>query len=147
MPPENKMRFLVLFGLIATACTANTNAGERNGPGDDESGLGKQPGGSCYVGGCSGQLCGDDSQNLISTCEWREAYGCYQGAVCERQADGRCGWTVTTTLASCLNAKGERCGGFAGTSCTAGSGCIDDPNDDCQPSTGADCGGVCVIGR
>jgi hypothetical protein len=138
------MRFVLLLGFIATACTAasSSNSGDRSGPGDSESGLAKQP---CYVGGCSGQLCGD-TQNLVSTCEWRESYACYQGAACERQANGQCGWTLAASLASCLSARGETCGGITGKPCAAGSTCVDDPNDDCHPSTGADCGGVCVIG-
>jgi hypothetical protein len=55
----------------------------------------------CYVGGCSGQLC-SDREGAISTCEWRDEYACYQGATCERQDDGTCGWTQTDELAACL---------------------------------------------
>jgi hypothetical protein len=59
--------------------------------------------GSCVVGGCSSQLCVDASQgNVVSTCEYREEYACYKTATCERQSSGRCGWTETTTLKSCL---------------------------------------------
>jgi hypothetical protein len=139
------MRLVLLVGLIATGCVAGSSpgSGDGNSPGGNESGLAKQP---CYVGGCSAQLCGD-SQNLVSTCEWREAYGCYKGAACERQANGQCGWTVSASLARCLSASGETCGGIAGRPCAAGSTCVDDPNDDCHPSTGADCGGVCVTGQ
>lgn len=55
----------------------------------------------CFVGGCSGQLC-SDQEGLISTCEWRAEYACYQDATCERQADDRCGWTATPELTACL---------------------------------------------
>src|SRR5690606_12669702 len=55
----------------------------------------------CYVGGCSGQVC-SDQEGVISTCEWREEYACYQDAKCEVQADGNCGWTQTTELQACL---------------------------------------------
>jgi hypothetical protein len=42
-------------------------------------------------------------------------------------------------------AIGEFCGGIAGIECPDGSLCVDDPNDDCNPSSGgADCGGVCI---
>jgi hypothetical protein len=59
--------------------------------------------GSCVVGGCSGQLCVDSSQgDVVSTCEWRDSYACYQGATCERQQNGQCGWTATPTLTQCL---------------------------------------------
>jgi hypothetical protein len=56
---------------------------------------------SCYVGGCSGQIC-SDQEGVASTCEWRDEYACYQSATCERQADGLCGWTQTTELLACL---------------------------------------------
>lgn len=58
----------------------------------------------CVVGGCSSQLCGEASEDgdMVSTCEWREEYGCYRSATCERQASGKCGWTVTPELTACL---------------------------------------------
>lgn len=54
----------------------------------------------CKVIGCSGQICSD--QEIITTCEWIEAYACYQTAKCERQSDGKCGWTQTADLTRCL---------------------------------------------
>jgi hypothetical protein len=58
--------------------------------------------GACYVGGCSGQIC-SDQQGVISTCEWREEYACYQQfGTCERQANNACGWTPTAELTMCL---------------------------------------------
>lgn len=57
--------------------------------------------GACYVGGCSSQIC-SERQGFITTCEWRPEYACYQTATCERQADGRCGWTETPELDACL---------------------------------------------
>lgn len=56
---------------------------------------------TCYVGGCSGQIC-SDQDGVISTCEWRDEYACYQTATCERQAGGECGWTETPELTACL---------------------------------------------
>ena len=56
----------------------------------------------CMRGGCSGQLCVDEP--VASTCEWRPEYACFKTATCERQADGKCGWTKTTALSSCLSA-------------------------------------------
>jgi len=64
-------------------------------------GLGGGDDGRCFAGGCSGQLC-TDRQDIASTCEWLEAYACYQTAACERQADGGCGWTPTPELRACL---------------------------------------------
>ncbi len=60
------------------------------------------PPGKCYVGGCSSQLCSDQS-DMVSTCEFREEYACYQGATCERQTSGQCGWTATSELQACLD--------------------------------------------
>lgn len=56
----------------------------------------------CVVGGCSSQLCVDASEgDIASTCEWREEYGCYQTATCEKQSNGQCGWTPTPELTQC----------------------------------------------
>lgn len=54
----------------------------------------------CKKTGCSGQICSD--QDLGSTCEWQDSYACYQTATCEKQADGKCGWTQTPALTACL---------------------------------------------
>lgn len=58
--------------------------------------------GGCFVGGCSSHICSDDP-NVVSTCEYREAYACYRTASCERQQDGQCGWTETEELKMCLS--------------------------------------------
>ncbi|KND48675.1 MAG: hypothetical protein AB200_03045 [Parcubacteria bacterium C7867-005] len=55
----------------------------------------------CFVGGCSGQICSDRT-DMVSTCEWRSDYACYQTAKCEVQAGGQCGWTQTNELQMCL---------------------------------------------
>lgn len=57
---------------------------------------------TCYVGGCSSQIC-SDSEGMASTCEYKEEYACYQTAVCEQQTSGECGWTPTPELNSCLS--------------------------------------------
>ena len=62
------------------------------------------PAGACYKGGCSSQLC-SDQPDMVSTCEYREEYACYQSAVCERQASGQCGWTETSDLRACLGTQ------------------------------------------
>lgn len=56
--------------------------------------------GSCYVGGCSGQLC-TDQPGAASTCEYRAEYACYQYSRCERQSTGMCGWTPTSQFNQC----------------------------------------------
>jgi hypothetical protein len=64
-------------------------------------------GAGCVIGGCSSQLCVDAGKgDVATTCEWTEAYACYQTAQCEKQATGQCGWTETKELNQCLlNAK------------------------------------------
>jgi hypothetical protein len=54
----------------------------------------------CMKTGCSAAVCSD--HELITTCEWRPEYACYQKATCERQPDGNCGFTKTRELTSCL---------------------------------------------
>lgn len=60
--------------------------------------------GGCVVTGCSSQLCAEEE--MITTCEYAPTYACYRGATCARQADGACGWTMTSQLAQCLNRGG-----------------------------------------
>ena len=54
----------------------------------------------CRISGCSGQICSD--KNEISDCLYLPQYACYKSAICARQADGKCGWTQTSTLKSCV---------------------------------------------
>lgn len=59
---------------------------------------------SCKRGGCSGQLCLDSRiQDMVTTCEFKPEYACYQAAECKVQADGNCGFTPSDTLTACLN--------------------------------------------
>jgi eight-cysteine-cluster-containing protein len=55
----------------------------------------------CVAGGCSGTVCTDE-EGVMTTCEWRPEYACYQNAECKRQDDGACGWTQSETLTACL---------------------------------------------
>lgn len=54
----------------------------------------------CVKTGCSAHVCAD--HDVVTTCEFRPEYACYQAATCERQANGECGWTQTPELAACL---------------------------------------------
>lgn len=58
----------------------------------------------CYVGGCSSEVC-SDTEGVASNCIYRESFACYKTAKCERQADGKCGWTQTTELKTCIAEK------------------------------------------
>ena len=89
----------------------------RDAPQPDESDTpetGRERGG-CMVTGCSGQVCAD--HDAITTCEFRPEYACYQDAVCERQADKQCGWTLTSAVGRCLM---ELDGGGGGEELVAG---------------------------
>ena len=63
------------------------------------------PSAECRPTGCSGQVCSDE--DVITTCEYRPEYACYQNAKCERQPNDSCGWTETAELTSCLSATGQ----------------------------------------
>jgi eight-cysteine-cluster-containing protein len=58
----------------------------------------------CAKAGCSGIVCveAERAKSIVTTCEYRPEYACYQAAACEPQANGECGWTQTPELAACL---------------------------------------------
>jgi hypothetical protein len=59
--------------------------------------------GGCVIGGCSSQLCVEAGDETMSTCEYTSAYGCYKKySTCERQNNGKCGWTPTPALQQCI---------------------------------------------
>ncbi len=60
----------------------------------------------------------------MSTCEYREEYGCYKSATCERQDSGKCGWTETEELNSCLKG-GSGMSACAAVLCPVNSRCED----------------------
>jgi len=63
----------------------------------------------CIIGGCNGEICQDkDEEPMFSTCLYKEEYDCYKKAVCERQSDGKCGWTQTDELKVCLRLQKAR---------------------------------------
>jgi hypothetical protein len=57
---------------------------------------------ACERSGCSGELCIEPGSGMASICVYRPEFACYQGATCERQSNGQCGWTATTELRACL---------------------------------------------
>ena len=58
---------------------------------------------TCKKAGCSNALCVEsDQKNTASTCEWKDEYACYQKAKCERQSNGKCGFTQDEELKNCL---------------------------------------------
>lgn len=61
---------------------------------------------ACRRTGCSGEVCAEEER--MTTCEWKAEYACYREARCERQPDGRCGWSRDDALARCLEERGPR---------------------------------------
>ena len=55
---------------------------------------------NCFHTGCSGQICA--SEDVITTCEFRCEYACYQQAECACLGQGRCGFVMTQELQECL---------------------------------------------
>lgn len=56
---------------------------------------------TCFVGGCSGEVCADHD-GVITTCDFHPEDACYHTASCQRQEGGQCGWSSTPELAACL---------------------------------------------
>lgn len=57
----------------------------------------------CVIGGCSGELCGERGDVLVSLCVWLEEFACYGKARCGRFGPGgRCAWEPTPELEACL---------------------------------------------
>jgi hypothetical protein len=105
---------LAFLGLVACAPKTNTppdepaptTAADTTPPAGDagaEAGDAGAEGGAaapCKKTGCSGIVCAEE--DVVSTCEFKPEYACYQQATCERQPDGACGWTKTAELDACL---------------------------------------------
>ena len=88
--PVTVHRLLALLAVVALAGCIETNGSATRRSED-----------SCRPAGCSAQVC-SDRDDVVTTCEWRSVYECYQSATCERQSDGACGWTPTEELNACL---------------------------------------------
>jgi len=90
------MRVVLLMLLLA--CGSKSNPGETKPAPPAE----PAPGGDCVKSGCSGTLCVEAGKEVITTCEYKAEYGCYQSATCGRQPSGDCGWKQTPELKACL---------------------------------------------
>lgn len=79
--------FFVLILLMGSACAAEVKEAK-----------------TCKIGGCSSQLCVDaNAGEILSTCEWTEAYACYpKHGICEVQENGECGWTKNPAFDACI---------------------------------------------
>lgn len=99
------MRFaLALTFLVACGGKSSPSNSDPTPPPEGGSSLEKQqeqkP--ECARSGCSGIACVEPDEQIMTTCEFRPEYVCYDNATCERQTDGKCGWTQTTELTACL---------------------------------------------
>jgi len=86
------------IAILLAAC------GGKSKPTTDGTGTGSAPppAGACVVGGCSGTICSEPGNDVITTCEYKAEYACYKAAACAKQADGKCGWTQSAELTACL---------------------------------------------
>lgn len=100
------MKFMGVVGLLfAAACADQSDDGGTTHPGDGEITLD-----GCKVAGCNNELCVSVTEEVYTSCEWREEYACYQttNATCERQSSGVCNWTATPQLQACLLAAEKK---------------------------------------
>jgi Cys-rich repeat protein len=62
------------------------------------------PSDECFRTGCSGEICAD--QDMASACIWLDEFMCLDSAICERQDNGVCGWTMTEEANICMEDLG-----------------------------------------
>jgi eight-cysteine-cluster-containing protein len=89
------------YETTPTAITPSFSLKTSPNPQQGQSG---QAASGCRIGGCNGEICADESLGEISSiCVYLEKYQCYKNATCERQKNGKCGWTQTEELKNCLD--------------------------------------------
>jgi hypothetical protein len=84
-----------LVACLAIACGSKSR-GPTDPPGQPP------PKVTCVKTGCSATVCTEAGKEVVTTCEFKAEYACYQNAACEAQSDGKCGWTQTDALKACL---------------------------------------------
>lgn len=92
--PAGRMQMLKATQFYVRAGGSGSGSGTGSGSGNAS----LKP---CKKTGCSSQVCSDE--DVITTCEFRPEYACYQKAACERQKNGDCGFTQTPELLRCLS--------------------------------------------
>jgi hypothetical protein len=98
---------VVFFGIVAAYLGFYFAVNQDASPVDQDSSQIVADG--CVRAGCSSQLCVETNlaNDIMTTCEFREEYACYDLTVCERQASGECGFTQTEKLQNCLRDAGS----------------------------------------
>jgi eight-cysteine-cluster-containing protein len=66
------------------------------------------PAAECVRSGCSGTVCVPAGKEVVTTCEYKPEYACYDQAKCEKQAAGECGWTRSADFDACMAAGGPK---------------------------------------
>ncbi len=98
--------FIFVAGLIATLMLLKQNQDIRNQASTDSTKTDQIAfvSDTCVKAGCNGEICVDEEQakNIATTCVALPKYQCYKTATCEVQPDGKCGFTQTDELTSCL---------------------------------------------
>ncbi len=97
------MKRLTLVALLIACGSKSSDPVEPAGSGSP-SGPATGAGGACVKGGCSGSVCTEPGNDMMTTCEMKPEYACYRDAECKVQADGKCGWTTDDRLETCLAA-------------------------------------------
>jgi hypothetical protein len=88
------MSKLAVLMFVVAACGSKSSTPSNTAPGPVAA--------ACEKGGCSGTVCAEPGKQMMTTCEYKAEYACYQTAACERQTDGQCGWTQSPDLVACL---------------------------------------------
>ncbi len=94
------MRQLLLVLLVACGSSSSPPPADPTTPPPPPGAL---PAGECITTGCSGTICAKPGNDMMTTCEMKAEYQCYQGAECKVQSSGECGWTMDDRLQRCLS--------------------------------------------
>jgi len=97
------MRYVIFACLLA--CSSSSPPPPSGPATQPPPNPGSQAGGAageCITTGCSGTICAKPGYDVVTTCEMKPEYQCYQGAECKVQSTGECGWTMDDRLQRCL---------------------------------------------
>jgi hypothetical protein len=96
------MRYVIFACLLACGSKSAPPPAEPATPPPADPSQSDGAAGSCITTGCSGTICAKPGYDMVTTCEMKPEYQCYQGAECKVQASGECGWTMDDRMQKCL---------------------------------------------